>query len=246
MTTYTGFLIDDFNDNSLDSSLWDAVGTGVTESSGKLNVTALHSTNVTIANGKKFVDVKEGIIAGKLTKSAGSHPQMWIDVGVIDTAGFVFRYLFQTSTATISRNNTGSTTGTTVVTDTTVGLGPTWTNGTWIGLYYLQSDNTIRCVKSTDGVTWSEIVRVVVTGGAFDWRNCAFFLEVDNQTSPASDSLLTASLDDYTYFADNTYLKSRCRVSGAWVMGLPKVRIGGVWVPVRSKARQSGAFVIPN
>lgn len=241
------FLTDDFNDNSFDTSLWDSASSpGVSETSGKLHLTAFTSGTNSTVKGKRYFNLKKGVVAAKMTKSGTTHSQVYIGVGVIDAAGNNMLLLGQSSSATFTRSSTGITTGATTIVDTTVGLGPTWTGGTWLGSTYNTSDNTYRLLKSTDGVTWTQILRIIVTGGAMNWADAAVYFQVQNLTSPASNSNVIVDYDDYTFFGTNSLFYSKVRVGGAWVTALPKMRVGGAWVPARSKVRLSGVWGEPN
>jgi hypothetical protein len=243
------FLIDNFDDNSLDTNLWDTAGSpGVSETGGRLTLTDLTGGGLQ-ASGvypKRFFNLHKGILALKMSKTGTTHSQVFVSIGVKDASGNYFEMHGQSSTATISRTSSGVTAGTATVVDTTVGLGPTWTADTWIGFYYNDSDNTIRLAKSTDGVIWTQIVRTIITASSLVWGDCGIFLEVENNTSPASNSNLVVSYNDYTYFALNdAFFKNRVRVGGAWILGQPKVRVSGAWVPVRSKVRDAGVWKEP-
>lgn len=238
------FLIDDFNDNSIDASKWDTFG-GVTESSSRLNIARVASGGADGAYCKRYFNLREGILAAKLVaKSGTTHASVSIGLGVSDLSGNFWQINGPTANANFNRTQGGVAAGATTVVDTTVGFGPSLSLGSWLGYTYNTGDNTIRLLKSSDGVNWSQLHRCIITGGSMNWGDANIYMEMLNQAGGSSN--FVCSWDDPTYFATDTFLKSRVRVGGAWVMALPKVRVGGAWIPARSKNRVGGAWVDPN
>ncbi len=239
------FVFDDFNDNSIDLAKWtlDSDNTPVffAESSAKLNVSAGSAGNFSQAFGYPKFDLRKGILAAKLSKAGSTHADVWTDVGIWDFTGNSLDILGRTTNADFSDSLSGQGTTTRTIVDTTVGFGPSWAANTWLGWSYSTVDSTIRLLKSTDTITWTEMVRYAVTvPGAMDWTRVGLTLGAANFASGSSNMVM--SYDDATYFAHDQLLRSRVRVGGNWAFGLPKVRVGGAWVPARSKLRVSSAW----
>lgn len=238
---YSQSLIDDFADNFLDSAKWAITqGPGTTESGGTLNLSAV--ADYPRVEGKQYFDLTTGILAAKLSVSGvrSSNTEFYIGAhnangnAICGMGGPVGTYLtFQGSGATTFSNE--------VVTDTTIGLGPSWANGTWWGIGNMDSANTLRMYKSSDGQNWSEMARCTV-GGTFDKSAAAlvFMAGVWDGSTPN----LVANFDDASFWGVqiNTFAVRKVRWGGNWIWATPKVRVGDSWVAASPKPRIGGTW----
>lgn len=241
--SYASFLFDDFNDNSIDSSKWTLVGTrAATEVLGKFHTIAGNSGDDCKGYGTPKYDIRKGILAAKMSKT-GTSADAYTVIGLSDPSGDNIRVFGRNTSTAFSVSSSGFGSLTNTQTDTSVFLGPSWVNGTWLG--WTVESNTMYLLKSSDGANWTEIFHSVATAPInFDFSNAGLIIGSVNfgstSTSVAND------WDDATYFADKFYLASSMRVGGAWVNGVPKVRVGGAWVNARTKVRVGGSWVDAN
>ncbi|WMI34395.1 glycoside hydrolase [Streptomyces phage SheRa] len=238
---YVQTLIDDFADGTLDSTKWEITqGPGTTESGGTLNLSCV--ADYPRVEGKQFFDLSKGILAAKLTVSGTRSSNTEFYIGAHDAAYNAISAMGGPAGSYLTFQGSGSTTFNTQVTvDTTVGLGPSWVNGTWWGLGNLGADNILYMYKSTDGQNWTEMAHCTV-GGTFTKTaaGLVFMAGVWDGSTPS----LVANFDDASYFAleTMTFVTRKVRWNGAWIPAVPKARIGGAWVPASPKPRIGGAW----
>lgn len=238
---YVQTLIDDFGDASLDLAKWTITqGPGATESGGTLNLACV--ADYPRVEGDQFFDLSSGILAAKLSKSGTSGAGTEFYIGAHDSAGNYITALGAPDGSYITFGPGGATSfSSEVVTDTTVGVGPSWVNGKWWGIGNLGSDNVLRMYNSTDGQTWNEMARCTV-GGTFNKTavGLVFMAGVWNGTTPT----LVANFDDASYWADEseTFVTRKVRWGGVWMPAVPKARVDGAWVPVTPVPRVDGAW----
>lgn len=238
------FVYDNFNDNSIDLTKWQAApgssGTQ-TETSGRLNTPAAASSAPTIMRmNRNWYDLRKGRLAVRMTRSGTTNPDVYTYWGIRDQNNRHLTLFFRSNDANIqvALNDTG--TGTSTFVDTTVGMGPSWAANTWAGWTYNATTKVYSLGKSTDGVNWTEIYKYTVTTSAdFDPKMAGLVLGC---TSYGTVTNFTPQWDDATYFATDTDLKVRVRYGGSWVLASPKVRIDGVWKRPISRFRYNGTW----
>lgn len=244
---YAQTLIDDFNDNSLNLTKWDKLGTtAITESSARLNVPCVAAYPQ--IQSQALYNITNGILAAKLTRigtpTASIETEFYM--GVHDAANNYVQIIGLVGTSQLAFTVYGAvTTSSPVIVDTTIGLGSGWTNGMWFGIGNLGSDNIIHVYKSADGQTWTEVARATV-GGTFTKTATGLYFMAGAYGSAVTTFVM--GVDDASYWLNSgttTTNKMKVRVGGAWVTATPKVRVGGVWVTAKPKARVSGAWVAP-
>lgn len=237
---YTQTLIDNFDDASLDLSKWTIVNSpGATESGGKLNQACTAGYPRLI--GDQYFNLSSGIIAAKLSTTGTRADGCEFYIGAQDAAGNHVSALGAPNGTYITFGPGGAATfGDEVITDTTVGVGWDWVNGTWWGVGNM-TGSTLYMYNSTDGQTWNEMARCTV-GGTFDKTavSHAFMAGVWNGTSPT----LVANWDDASFWANEseTFVTRKVRISGNWVTAVPKARVDGAWVPAVSMPRVGGTW----
>jgi hypothetical protein len=242
---YTQTVIDNFNDNSINTSIWNQLGTtGITEVSGSLRIPSVAAYPQIQSTANR--NLTTGILAAKISRSGtvGTTDDTEFYFGVHDGTRYVQAVFFPAGNTFIFREYGGSTVTSPVITDTS-GLNSSWTNGTWIGMGMNASDNVLRLYKSPDGQTWTEMGRVTVGGGFVKTAAGLYFM---GGYWGSSSITFAATADDASYWAftaGTTTNKMKVRVGNAWVAATPKVRVGGVWVTARPKARVGGAWVSP-
>jgi hypothetical protein len=239
--SYVQTLIDDFNDNSLDLSKWTVTqGPGSSESGGKLNLSTV--ADYPRVEGDQYFDLTNGILAAKLSVTGTRAPNTEFYIGAQNVGGNHISALGVPNGTYITFQAGGSTTfNTEVVTDTTVGIGPSWTPGNWWGIGNIGSDNVVHMYNSSDGQTWNEMARCTI-GGTFTKTaaGLAFMAGVWDGSTPS----LSANFDDASYFAfqTETFVTRKVMWNGNWIPAVPKARIGGQWVPAAPKPRLGGAW----
>jgi len=238
---YVQTVIDNFDAASLDTSKWETTqGPGTTQSGGLLHQACV--ADYPRIEGKQYFNLSQGILAAKLTVSGTRQANTEFYIGarnanynaISGMGGPSGTYLtFQGSGATTFSNE--------VKVDTTVGIGPSWVNGTWWGIGNMGSDNIIYMYKSTDGQTWTEMAHCTV-GGTFDKTAAAlvFMAGIWDGTTTS----LTANYEDASYFAfqTETFVTRKVMWNGSWIPAVPKARIGGQWVPAAPKPRIGGVW----
>ena len=237
----TQTLIDDFGDGTLDPAKWEIVQSpGVTESGGTLNMAAV--TDYPRVDGKTYFNLASGILAAKLTVSGSRTANTELYIGAHDATGNAILAMGSPADSYLTFQGSGlASFSNEVTTDTTVGLGPSWVNGTWWGIGNLGADNVLRMYKSTDGQSWSEMSRCTV-GGTFDKTSVAlsFMAGVWDGSSPN----LVGNFDDASFWQPQIdYFAPRLvRWGSNWIWATPKVCVSGSWVPAAPKPRIDGAW----
>lgn len=238
---YSQTLIDNFADGSLDAAKWSITqGPGTTESGGTLNQAAV--ADYPRVEGKTYFDLSTGILAAKLSVTGTRAPNTEFYIGARNSNGNSICAMGGPAGTYLTFQGSGATTFSgQVTTDTTVGIGPSWTNGKWWGIGNMGVDNVLRMYNSSDGQNWNEMARCTV-GGTFDKSAVAlvFMAGVWDGSTPS----LTANYDDASFWATvvSTFAVRKVRWNGAWVWGTPKVRVGGAWVAANPKPRLGGAW----
>jgi hypothetical protein len=242
MTQYQ-FIIDNFNDNSIDTSIWSPASGSVnqTETSGKLNTPCAASAAPTsMRTQRNWYDLRKGRLAIRLTRSGTTDSNVYTYFGIRDVSNNNYFLFARSNDATLQNAANDLGTGTATNVDTTIGLGPSWTANSFIGWTYTEGTKTYSLGKSTDGVTWTEIHKyVVTTSGAFDFKRAGLMVGC---TSYGTVTNFTPQWDDYSYFIQNTALTVKTRSGGAWVASSVKVRSGGAWKRAVQKVRTSGGW----
>jgi len=245
--SYTQTLHDDFADNSINATKWPTTVTGVTETSGKMHVAALSS--YPHAHGQNNQNLANGIWAVKFAKSGTATAETEFYIGAHDGAGNHVTLFSSPINATLGIETFGSATHSSdVITDTTVGLGSSWTANDWLGCGNMGADNILRFYKSSDGQTWTELARTTV-GGTFTKATSGISMLAGVWSG---SSTWVADVDDASFWTNNgtgTNPKVKVRVGGSWVSLTAntkvKVRVGGAWVTAKPKKRVGGAWIAP-
>lgn len=250
--SYAQTLIDNFNDNSFDTTLWDRTSSSTTvEASGVITITPGTSVSQWLVS-KNTYNLVANIYAYKISRTGTALSTTDTDVyfGVSDSAtvsaGNRASFDSNGSNGTLTWDNQGSTT---ISGFTLVGTpkGPTatsgWTNGDWYGIGNWGSDNILHLYKSSDGQTWTELAHMTF-GGTFASRTAAHIILTAGDFGGASTYRLIA--DDASLWVPVT-THGKVRSGGAWVVPTAvKVRSGGAWVtPTNTKVRSGGAWVVP-
>lgn len=225
---YTRILLDDFNDGVINAAQWPVTqGPGAYESDGTLNLPCTSDYPQVQAN--KFFDLSEGIFAARLFTSGTRVDATEFYIGAHDGSGNIISALSAPNGTYLTFSPFGATTFTNeVVTDTSVGIGPSWTEGKWWGIGNMTADNVVRMYNSFDGQTWNEMSRCVV-GGTFDKSNTSMMLMAGIWNATSTD--LTARFDNASFWQRTEDISRvvRVRRGGSWVDATPKVMDGGSW-----------------
>lgn len=236
---YSQTVIDDFNDGVIDEpARWEVMqGPGESESGGFLNLPC--NMNYPRVEGQTFFNLASGIFAAKLTLSGTRSGASEVYIGAHDGAGNHISAMGGPNGSYLTFQPGGAATfNTEVVSDTTVGLGPDWVDGSWWGIGNMGSDNVIKMYKSTDGQTWTEMSRCTV-GGTYNKTHAGLVLMAGIWDGTTTD--LVAKFDDASFWAvqatGDSFRPVKVRTGGSWKLGVPKARVGGVWVPAYSKPR---------
>lgn len=167
--SYIQSVIDNFNDNSFNTSLWSTPNgsAGITETGGTLHINA---TNAYAAAGSPATfDVSKGILGAKVTRSGTATSSSELYVIAVDNAGNSIQFGSDPSIDFYYWDIHGATTHSGDVTSD--GVGSAWTDGNWLGVgNYDPATGVIHAYKSPDGQTWTEIGRTTV-GGTFNYQN---------------------------------------------------------------------------
>lgn len=232
--------IDTFNDNTLNSTTWGyPQGTAyITEVSGRLKIVPDGSYPYQITKAKW--DLTSCIFGVKWYAGSGTATPSTTFILTADDASSN-----QLILATTPQNNVyqfqGA--GATTVSGSGVngtGVGTSLTDGTWIGIGNLGSDNVLHLYKSSDGVTWTSIGSCTV-GGTFAKTKVAFRIQGGHYTSTETPTWVS-NIDEAAIFAATPQPRIKVRVGGSWVYAVPKVRVGGAWVVARPRVRVGGAW----
>lgn len=233
---YLQTLIDNFADGSLDAAKWQITqGPGPTESGGTLNLPCIGG--YPRVEGKTLFNLATGILAAKLSTTGARTANTEFYLGAVDSNGNGISALGGPVGAYLTFQPRGlATFNNEVITDTTVGVGPSWPPGTWWGIGNMDSDNVVRVYKSSDGQTWNEMARCIV-GGTFNKNavSLAFMSGVWDGSTPN----LVANFDDASFWATQitTFAVRKVRWNNIWTWGTAKVRVNDDWVPANPKPR---------
>lgn len=241
MTTWSQSLIDNFNDNSLDTTtVWTNGGSGfVTETSAQLHI--FGDGSYPYVKTKKTHNVTNEIFAVRWIPGSGTTTSSCTYILTLDDpsnnqiilAGNATNSAWQFQSggaATVSGTLTGT------------GLGTSLSTGYWFGIGRIQSDNLCFLYSSTDGVTWTSLGSALV-GGTFDKTKVQFRIQAGHYTGTESPSW-TFNVDQAAVWSFNDFDKTHVRSGGAWVESSVKVRSGGAWVGAKPKVRVGGAWVV--
>lgn len=248
--TYSQTIIDNFNDNSFDTAIWNRTdSTAVVEASAVMTITPGLGVNKELI-AKATFDLTTGIVAGKISKSGTAATTTDFYINITDSptlaSGNQAQAVSGGASGTIDWDFRGSTT---IASKTNIGtpIGPSatsgWTAGTWWGVGNMGATNILHLYSSTDGQTWTEMSHVTL-GGTFS-KTAAHLEFMANDTS-GSSSGSKMIIDDASYFVPST-VAGKVRSGGAMVKPTAvKVRSGGAWVvPTSVKVRSGGAWVVP-
>lgn len=241
---YQQTIYDNFNDNSINGSLWSPSHSTdyISEVSGKLKVTCSETTDVYVY-GTPTYDITKGIIAAKFyttgTPDEYVKQVFGIYAGTIDYEDYTLALYADTDTADLGFSSyVASFASESIVKDTVIGLGPSWTDGTYLGAYFNANDDTFHFVKSTDGVTWTNVFMGTLDYNTIDFSSVGLYLGLSN--NDYIETNYSIQIDDASYFA---HVSAKAMVSSAFISATPKVRVGGSWVEPAVKARVGGSWV---
>jgi hypothetical protein len=192
--------------------------------------------------GSLLFDLSAGIVAAKLTVTGTRIFGTEFYIGASDVSGNEMTAIGTPHASYITFNPGGATSfSDEVVTDTTVGVGSGWVNGTWWGVGNLGPDNILHMYNSTDGQTWNEMARCTV-GGTFNKTAVRMVFMTGIWNGQTTD--LVAHFDDASYWAfeAETFVTRKVRWNGAWIPAVPKARIGDRWVAASPKPRLGGVW----
>jgi hypothetical protein len=240
--TYTQTVIDNFNDNSFNTSIWatPSGATGIAETSAALRISALAAYPEVRSTQNQ--NLSTGIVAAKVSSSGTSTASTEMYFGASDSAGNIIMARAEPTGGTWTFVVAGAVTiGTPTILVTNLWTG--WTQGHWLGIGRVAADNICHLYKSADGVTWTEMGYVTL-GGTFGKTAVGLDLTVGVYSST---STWIGVFDDASYFAYTSDVAGKVRSGGAWVSPTAiKVRSGGAWVsPTAIKVRSGGAWVSP-
>jgi hypothetical protein len=238
---YVQTVIDNFDDNWFDTTKWEITqGPGTTESGGMLNQSC--AASYPRVEGKSYFDLTRGILASKLSISGTRSPNTEFYIGARNSSGNAITAMGAPNGAYLTFQGSGATSFSgLVVSDTSMGLGPGWVNGTWWGIGNMGASDVIRMYKSADGQNWVEMARCTV-GGTFDKTQAALVFMAGIWDGTTTD--LKSSHEDASYWVEETqtFVTRKVRWGNQWVAATPKVRLSGNWVPAAPKPRIGGGW----
>lgn len=243
VTALAQTVIDNFNDNSFNTSLWatPAGATGIAETSLKLRISALAAYPEARSTANQSVAL--GILGVQMDHTGTTTASTETYVGISDSGGNQILVQADTSgTGGWSLHVNGAVTvGTTTKLVSTLWSG--WAANTWLGIGNIGSDNVVHIYKSTDGVTWTEMGSATV-GGTFN--KAAVGMSLCTGVFSSTSTWITL-FDNVSYFSFSLPVLGKIRVGGVWVTpSALKVRSGGAWVtPTAVKVRASGVWGNP-
>jgi len=239
--TWSETLIDNFNDNSLDTTtIWTNNGSGfVTESSSQLHIVG--DGSYPYVKTKKTHNVTNSIFAVKWVPGSGTATTSSSYLITLDDPSGN-QVILASSTLTTGWNFQSGGAATVSGTTSGTGLGTALASGNWFGIGRIQSDNICFVYKSTDGLNFTSLGGVTV-GGTFDKTKCQFRIQAGHYTSSESPTWAFI-VDEAAVFDINALDKTHVRVGGAWTESAVKVRSGGAWVGAKPKVRVGGAWVV--
>lgn len=244
--TLISLVYDNFNDNSIDSTLWTpGVGsTKQTETGGKLNTPAAASSAPTTMTMKRnYYDIRYGRLAVRFTRSGTTDSNVYTFFGLKDYLGYSHLDFWRSNDASVQNGTNDFGTGTATQMETTVGLGPSWVANSYLAWRYSDLSKTYFLDKSTDGVNWTNIYKYVCTTlGAFNPHRVYLHLGC---TSYGTVTNFTPQWDDVTYFVDHTNLRMATKSSSGNVSTSPKVRVGGAWKRALPRVSMGGYWSQP-
>lgn len=227
--------IDDFNDNSLDSNIWEISGTA-TETSQELHIQV--TTNFPFVRTKKTHNLTSEILAVQWHPGSGTATSSCrFGVTATDPNGNDVYIVTEILTTNWSFGTNGSASVSGTLSGT--GAGTSLTDGGWFGLGNLGSDNILHGYKSSDGVTWTELGHCTV-GGTFDKTQVRMRIQPGFFTA-SEGATWTCNIDEAAVFAN--WHKTHVKVGGVWIEASVKARVGGAWVLAKPHVRSSGAWV---
>lgn len=190
-TSWVQTIIDNFDDNSFDTTIWSGGGTGVSETSGTLQITAL--TSYPTVSSLVPHDITSGLLAAKLTQSGTSDSSTQVQISVIDASGNGVTFLNVPATDYYDWESVGS--SITITNNSVIsGIGASWTDGDWFGIGVIGSVAT--AYKSSDGQTWT-ILGTCTINGSFDPDTAKMKFTCGNYIA---DAAYTIILDDFSYW----------------------------------------------
>lgn len=191
-TSWVQTVIDNFDDNSFDMSIWSGGGTGVNETSGTLQITGLASYPT--ARSKITHDITSGLLAAKVSQSGTADSSTQFQASVIDANGNGVSYL-NVPASSFYDWQPASSSSTTISNDSAlIGVNASWVDGDWFGIGVIGSVAT--AYKSTDGQTWT-ILGTCTIGGPFDPTTAEMQFTCGDYVA---DSTYVVILDDFSYW----------------------------------------------
>lgn len=236
---YTQTVIDNFDDNSFNTSLWyvDGSSADITESGGELHVQA--TTNYTrIVNSLTF-DLTSGFFGFKWSYTGTPLSTSVLGFGVTDDSNSELMILADIADNAWSVYTSGAVTSG-ATTGNQTAFTSDWTSGDWLGIGMI-SGGVLHFYKSSDTTTWTEIASVAYTG-TFNGKKTG--IDIGSGDSAGSTTYYGV-FDDVSTFVPSNAQTIKVRAGGSWVNAVPKVRVGGAWVTATAKVRVGGAWVTP-
>lgn len=196
---WTQTLIDNFNDNSLDTAKWQLPYTTtvpLAESGGKMTIPA--TSQYAKLYGKIRHNLSTGILAVKYSKTNTPTAETEVYVGAVDALNNEVTGISTPSGTYVAFNASGAATVSgSAQTETAIGMGPSLPADIWIGVGLIGSDNVAHLFKSTDGQSWFEIASATV-GGTFTKSSAGLMLQSGVWSGTTT---FVANFDDASYFA---------------------------------------------
>ncbi|QAY17139.1 chitosanase [Streptomyces phage Madamato] len=232
--TYIQTLIDNFNDNTLNTSVWSAPDmTGIVEQNQRLTLEAF--SNYASIRSSAVFDISTGILGIKFDSYGTATDSVEAYFGIHDGSGRVIEVLATPIDGHLEWLVVGDDAlsfSNDVITDTT-GLGPGWVADTWLGLGNFGADGVIGLYKSTDGETWTEMGHCTVSG---PFNKATTGLRLMSAVYSGSTTY-TMSIDDASFWENQPDTIVKVRTGGLWAPSRPKFRLGGSWVDGSGKLK---------
>jgi hypothetical protein len=234
--TYVKTSIDDFNDNSLDTTtVWELSG-AATETSQQLHIQV--TTNFPWVRTRKYHNMTNSIFAVQWHPGSGTATSSCrFGITATDSNGndvYCVSEILTTNWA-FGTNGAATVSGTTSGT----GAGTALPDGGWFGLGMLGSDNILHSYKSSDGVTWTQLGQCTV-GGTYDKTKVKYRIQPGFFTA-SENATWQCNIDEAAIFAN--FHKTHVMVGGVWVEASVKARQAGAWVLAKPHVRVGGAWL---
>lgn len=197
---YIQSLVDNFNDNSLNTSVWSTPSgmANITESGQKLNLG--DTTGYPTIVGMGGFDLKTGIQAlryypsGAPSLDSGGNGTNF-HIGVQDGPGNTASVKAWANGDAMAGVSAGGATISSVIGDS-LAFFSGWTSGNWLGIGNIDASGKVHIYKSVDGQTWIEIASFVISG-TFDKATCGVRIYSGHTTGT---STFVTSFDEASRF----------------------------------------------